>query len=231
MSTTAVSLPRSHFLIDIAKDAYGQTARVSSSSFVWGPRVSIAAQYLAFAENGDSFLNIGFGHFLDTLIFVLGPFTSVSAVLANHHPTAEIVDLQGRPTGQTIQQTCKNQAAVAGKLQNGSVASLHWRAGIESDSGKGGTPFLWIIDGSKGSIRLENTSADGFFPQLHDPKLFLNGEEIVVEGDGMTNTGRAWAEFARGADGNYPTLDDAVKTKVVLDAIERSAEEGRRIDL
>ena len=39
----------------------------------------------------------------------------------------------------------------------------------------------------------------------------------------------AWTEFAKDDVGNYPTLDDAVKLHRLLEDIERSAIEGRRV--
>ena len=39
----------------------------------------------------------------------------------------------------------------------------------------------------------------------------------------------AWTEFAKDDLGHYPTLDDAVKVHRLLEDIEQSAIEGRRV--
>lgn len=176
-------------------------------------------------------LDVAVGHFLDSFTLVLGSFASVSAVVDNQYPTAELVDATGNPIGQTIEQTGANQVAVAGTLSSGAVVSLHWRGGLESKPGKTGTPFIWVIDGEKGSIRLESDDAAGSFIHIRDPTMYLNGEQVNVEEDGMTNPERAWFEFAKGPEGSYATLEDAVRNKTLLEAIKRSALEGKKVVL
>jgi len=73
----------------------------------------------------------------------------------------------------------------------------------------------------------------GVFFNVFDPKLYLNGELVEIDGHGgvIENLGRAWAEFAKGADGKYATIEDAVKNRQLLAAIARSGKEGRVVDL
>ncbi|OCH91975.1 NAD-binding Rossmann fold oxidoreductase [Obba rivulosa] len=208
------------------------TGRPYRELFAWAPYVREGVTYATDASNGATFLDIAVGHFLDSFTFVLGPFASLSAVCENQYPAAELVDGVGQPTGRTIGSTSPSQVAVVGELASGAVASLHWRGGLESREGKAGTPFLWQIDGAKGSVRLESDSAGGSFIQVKEPSMYVDGVEVKVESDdGLTNIGRAWAEFANGQQGEYATLEDAVRTRRMLDAISRSAREGRRIDL
>ncbi|CCM04289.1 uncharacterized protein FIBRA_06460 [Fibroporia radiculosa] len=195
--------------------------------FAWGPHVAERTQYTADAAEGASFLAVSVGHFLDLFTYTLGPFASVSATIVNQFPTAELVDPAGKPISKQVAQTSSNQVAFAGTLKRGTVVSMHWRGGLPATP-KPDLPFVWTIDGEKGSIRIQ-----GDLPYIHiiEPKLYLNGEEVVPEQDGLTNPARAWAEFAKGPSGSYATLDDAVANKTLLAAIERSAEEGKRIDL
>ncbi|EMD36015.1 hypothetical protein CERSUDRAFT_156755 [Gelatoporia subvermispora B] len=209
------------------------TGRMYRELFAWAPYVSEGkGGYATDASNGATLLDIAVGHFLDCFTFVLGPFASLSAVCENQYPTAEFVDASGQPTGRTIPSTNANQVAVVGILKRGTVASLHWRGGLESRGGRAGTPFIWQIDGEKGSVRLESDSLSGSFIHVLEPTMYFNGEEVKVESeDGLTNPGRAWAEFAKGEQGSYTTIEDAVQTRRLLDAITRSAQEGKRVDL
>jgi len=80
--------------------------------------------------------------------------------------------------------------------------------------------------------------AGGFF-HVRYPELYLNGEPVELERNGKTdpsggmlgNVGAAWEEFAKGEEGSYPTIEDAVQLHRLLDAIQLSGETGRRIDL
>lgn len=184
------------------------------------------------------------GHFLSVLTFTLGPIASLSATLANQHPITEIVgplpDCQ-KLDGETIPQTGPTQVAVTGTLRDsGAVLAVHFRGGLPTaaQGGKAGTPFLWTIDGDKGSIKLECDTATGAFISVstNNPTLYLNGEEVSIEArssfPGESNEGRAWFAFAeRDGASNYSTLDDAVRLKRVMNAISMSAAEGRRVDL
>jgi predicted dehydrogenase len=66
-----------------------------------------------------------------------------------------------------------------------------------------------------------------------DPKVYLNGELVAIDGHGgvVENLSAEWAEFAKGAGGNYATIEDAVKNHRVLDAIARSGKEGGVVNL
>ncbi|KZT66085.1 oxidoreductase [Daedalea quercina L-15889] len=219
----------------------GDIGRVLSTTFVgrapnpplhvWGPKISERGTFTADAEQGTTLLDVIGGHFLEGFTHALGPFTSVSATLAVQYPTAELVDAAGNPTGKIIPQTGANQIAFTGTLANGAVASVHWRGGVSADGGKAGSPLLWVIDGEIGSIRIESDEPAGAYIHIYEPDLYLNGEKVELPQEGLTNPGRAWAEFAKGDTGNFPTLEDAVKLKQLLEAIKTSSRDGKRVDL
>jgi len=83
---------------------------------------------------------------------------------------------------------------------------------------------------------LESNKANGAFPSAFEPELYLNGKKIALEslpgspGTLIDSVTTAWKEFAEGK-GSYATIDDAVKNHELLDAIELSAKEGRRVML
>lgn len=176
-------------------------------------------------------MSIGMGHQLDTITYLLGDFRSVSATTALHYPVATLLDSERKATNQTITATAPDQVAFTGLLKSGAISTVVWRGGIPSTKGR--RQFLWEIDGEDGSIRMESDAMGAAFINIRDPKLYLNGELVNVQhtnGPG-DNLAAAWAEFAKGDEGTYPTMDDAVKNHCLLDAITRSAREGRVIKL
>ncbi|KAK0494601.1 NAD-binding Rossmann fold oxidoreductase [Armillaria luteobubalina] len=187
------------------------TARVSGLK-VWGPHVSSAMRLYAVDSNGGTLLDIRGGHLLDMLTYILGLVANVSATLSAQYPVAEIIDENA------------TQVAVSGVLASRAVMSFHLRGGLETKSdGK--------ADGEKGSIRIEGDDPKASAISITTPTgLYVNGEEVKVEGSGFANVRRAWEAYAAKGEG-YADLEAALKTKALVDAIKRSGKEGRRVDL
>jgi hypothetical protein len=76
-------------------------------------------------------------------------------------------------------------------------------------------------------------SVQGSFSCIHDPKVYLNGELVEIDGHGSLtgNLSVAWAEFAKGPSGTYATLEDAVRNRRLLHAIATSGKEGKTVYL
>lgn len=133
-----------------------------------------------------------------------------------------------------MRQTSATQVAFSGTLKSGAVASFHFRAGI-SKKNEGQTPFLWLIDGEEGSIRVESSDVGGSFVHIARPRLFIKGVEWTPEVEPAPYTGNvalAWEEFAKGSKaGSYSTFEDAARVHRVIHAIRRSSDEGRKITL
>ncbi|EEB97897.1 hypothetical protein MPER_02689, partial [Moniliophthora perniciosa FA553] len=167
--------------------------------------------------------------FLEAFTYVLGQIDSISgATLACQWPTAQIVDDQGKPTGETLPQDGPTQIAFSGTLQSGAIISHHWRGGLEPPQGSGVGPLglVWTIDGDKGNITVESD-----LPLLHivAPRLFFNGEPVLIEEDGsmIANVGRAWKEFAKGEGrGENPNFEDALRLRRLLYVLGKSSTEG-----
>jgi predicted dehydrogenase len=176
-------------------------------------------------------LEIGVGHQLSVVTYLLGDFASVSATTATHYPIATILDQQRKPTDKTVAVSAPDQVAFTGIFKSGIISSITWRGGMKSTPGR--KQFIWEIDGEEGSIRLESDNFASAFMHIRDPQLYLNGEPVEVQ----TTTGpsdnlaAAWAEYARGEKGDYTTMEDAVRIHRVLDAIKRSAKEGKTIQV
>ncbi|KAK0451261.1 NAD-binding Rossmann fold oxidoreductase [Desarmillaria tabescens] len=210
------------------------TSRISGPHAPWGPAVFKGGEYLLKKDNGATLLDIPGGHFLEAFTYILGPISTVSATAVVQHASSQVVNLDGTPTGDVVPVDGPSQVAVSGTLKSGAVMSLHWRAGFQTPANvKAATPLVWVIDGSKGSIRIESEHPWAALVEMYEPtQLWVNGEEVKVEEDGKTNEGRAWEEILKGeGEGDYPNLQHAVKIKSIIDAIWRSAEGGVRVSL
>ncbi len=176
-------------------------------------------------------LEIAVGHQLGMVTYLLGDFASVSATAAIHYPTATIIDSERKPTGKTVTASAPDQISFTGMFKSGAVSSMSWRGGLKSTPGR--KQFIWEIDGEEGSIRLESDSVGAAFMHIRDPDVYLNGELVEVQkAPGPADTlAAAWMEYAKGDQGNYTTIEDAVRIHRVLDAIKKSAKEGKTIQL
>lgn len=181
---------------------------------------------------GATMLDIALGHELDILTHLLGDFASVSATSAIIYPEATLFSPNSDET-RTATVTAADHVAFSGILKSGAVASVVWRGGYSSTPGR--TQFVWAIDGEDGSIRVEEDAVAGAFIHIRDPKLFLNGERVPTDemwGGFSGNIRAAWAEFADGGqEAKYATIEDAVKLKTLLHAIDSSARDGMRVVL
>lgn len=145
------------------------------------------------------------------------------------YPTVTLTEEDGTPTGETVTASAPDHVALHGTLANGALLSVTFCGGYKSTPGR--HYLLWVIDGDAGSIRIEGTAPGSAMVQIRPPKLYLDGEEIVLdEIDYLPRLLAAqFSEFAKGEEGKYATLDDAVKTRALLDAIARSGQ--NKVDL
>jgi predicted dehydrogenase len=137
---TAVGLqarqaPAIEFLGELLRDGY--VGEVLSTTMVGlsvpGDVVGQPNAYMLDKTNGANLLTITVGHSLDTLTYVLGEFTELSAVADLRRPLITI-----KETGLQIMKTAADQIAVIGTLSSGATASIHIREAVA-----GGTGFLW----------------------------------------------------------------------------------------
>ncbi|KAF8884974.1 hypothetical protein BD779DRAFT_1534750 [Infundibulicybe gibba] len=187
----------------------------------WGPQVTESMSYIAAASSACLTL---LRPPMDCVQHVLGDFASISASTSIMYPTITIVGAEGSLTGKTLQAETPDHIVCAATLESGALASMIWRR----------RRFLWEIDGEKGCIRLEGDELTSSILSISNPNIYLNGELMNVPGTAegpMRGLTSAWTEFAKGDAGRYPTLDDAVKLRRLLDVISRSAKEGRRIEV
>lgn len=194
---------------------------------MWGEERTQDAAYTADRSNGATVLELGVGHSLYILQNLLGNFKSLSATTATIIETTKI-----RETGEILPSTDEDHIALSGVLDTGVFASVSLRAGCTPVTGH---RVVWDIQGTKGLIRMVDPKTEGSFAwmALNDFEIYLNGELIYPGGGGLaTNVSKGWEEFAKvEGEGHYPTLEDAVKTHELIDAIRTSALEGVRVEL
>jgi predicted dehydrogenase len=177
-------------------------------------------------------VDIDGGHLIDTLQFIFGPIASVTAHLVNQYPTVQIYDSldSGNPVGSPLSSDDIHQIVIGGQFANKdeTVLSVNLRNVLAKDS----AGLFWVIDGEKGAIRIEADAEAGFTVIGAKPDVWLNGEKLDVEKDSYKQrVTRYFENFANGKEGEYATIEDALNTKKVIDALFRSSREGKRIDL
>jgi predicted dehydrogenase len=219
--------------------AEGYVGEVLSSSIVadainWGPDVLACYSYLLDHKNGASMLTIPFGHTMDAFCWVLGEFSHLNATMETRRKQIPVVE-----TGEVLESTVADQIALSGTLQNGAVASVHFRGGFSK-----GTHFLWEINGTEGDLvitadgghiqmlPLSIKGARGDDQQLKDleiPPEYLY--PLTMEDGPAASVARAYSTLVadwRTGEQTLPSFDDAVVRHRMLDAIERAAQTGER---
>ncbi|EZF31213.1 hypothetical protein H109_02735 [Trichophyton interdigitale MR816] len=176
-------------------------------------------------ENGANIVTIAGGHLIDTIVFLLGEFTTLHAQTSMQFPKPVLRDAQGNPkTGQF--NDAPDTFTLHGKMGDQNIPTS-----ICMYSHPPTTPnlFQWIVTGEKGSLKMEGPSL-----MIHaiPPCLFetdsgegpVRWKEITLE-----NTASQGAEYQAWLDNDRSrivTLDDAVIRYRMIDAIFRSSETG-----
>lgn len=203
----------------------------------WGPRITDLAgeRYLRERRNGANLLTIPFGHMMAALRDVLGEIAEVSSMLTTRYPQVQVAE-----TDATIPADAADHIVVAGRLANGAPLAITY---------VGGTPpnedgFIWDIRGTQGDLRITGPHGYAQIAALRiwerratDTRL----REVPLEPDPLEaiglvagNVARIYQRVAR--DLRYgtqtaPTFDDAVALHRVLHAIEKSADDGVRVEV
>ena len=181
-------------------------------------------------------LTIPFGHTIDAFCWCLGEFNELSATTATRRPKVTLVE-----TGEQLDCDVADQIAINGVLENGAVASVHFRGGYSR-----GTHFLWEITGTKGDLVI---SADGGHIQMLPlslkgaqgsetelqsmpvPEKYNNIADTDLPDGPPASVARAYRHLMEDLNSGQQTLpgfDDAVVRHRLLEAIELSAKTGTR---
>ncbi|TQS27823.1 Gfo/Idh/MocA family protein [Microbispora sp. KK1-11] len=232
------SSPTARWLADLVASGYvGQllSATVLASSVEWGTPVSERMRYTLDRALGATMLTIAFGHAIDLVSMIVGELQDVVASTAVRRPLVPL----GR-TGRMVPMTAEDQIAVSGTLPDGAVLSVHHRGGTLSGPG-----FSLLVDGTEGTLEVaaagyphlgpvtvrgshgrarpsELTLPDGYddYPHLAGTPIHSLAHAYAAIRDDLTHGTATAPDFAH-----------AVERHRLLDAIGRSATEGRRISL
>ncbi len=233
------SSPTTRWLADLVAGGYvGKvlSATVLASSVEWGTPVSERMRYTLDRALGATMLTVAFGHAIDLVSMIVGELQDVVASTAVRRPLVP----WGR-TGRTVPMTAEDQIAVSGTLPGGAVLSAHHRGGTLSGPG-----FSLLVDGTEGT--LEVTAATGYphlgpvtvrgsrgrarLSELTLPDDYDDYPQLA--GTPMHTLAHAYAairnDLAHGT-ATAPDFTHALKRHRLLDAIARSAAEGRRVSL
>lgn len=184
-------------------------------------------------ENGANTLTIAGGHAIDGLCFVLGEFTEVSARVAT-----TIKQWRNTDTGETVTVDAPDWVSLAGRLESGAEVSFQVATVPSSPSGN-----RFEIYGREGTLSISSRStnigpnhlygARGKEPlaEMETPDRF----NLVPEGTPAgqpRNVAQAYVRLADAIGANQPydpDFDHAVRRHKLIDAIERSAAEGKAV--
>jgi predicted dehydrogenase len=230
--------PPIRFLRDLVRQGVigtpiSTSIRAHPTEEMWLGRYDPPFEFMARAEHGATFLSIALGHALEPLARVLGGFESLSAVVANQR--GDGVRLSD---GALLPKDAPDEIVVAGVLEGGIVASLHYSAGQPA-----GPAMVWEIQGTEGSLRVETVSGYIHFGDL--AITCRRGRESVQRlavppayfapdlqlGGGAAGVARLYAQFAsdlRDGTAEAPDFAVALARHRVLEAITQAAETGRR---
>lgn len=186
-------------------------------------------------KNGANPMTIPGGHSIDAMCLILGEFAQVSARVMT-----KITNWKHAVTGDDFAVDAPDNVTASGVLQNGTEVSYHLASVPHSPSGT-----RLEIYGSKGTLVLTSKSMN-----IGPTKVFraIGSEEMkelappdsyrLVPADMATGPGRnvaqAYARFAQSmqaGSAHSPTFDHAVVRHRLIDAMERSSNEGCVIKL
>lgn len=122
----------------------------------------------------------------------------MSATVANLQPEIELVGADGQSKGK-IKKTSYDYVSISGRLaESGGVVSATYAPGHS----RTGRNYHWEINGSEGSLVLENPNMVGGHVQMFQPTMKLATNEGVEElktetaADFSFGVGKAWDAWA-----------------------------------
>jgi predicted dehydrogenase len=204
-----------------------------------GAQIPAWAAYTLDRGNGAGLLEVPGGHTLDTLEYLLGDITGLSAALSIQRPRYTVEE-----THQNIEVTSPDQLLLNGTLAGGAVISAHihdakvtdGRTRIEIAGTEGD---LAIVSGTLGpggvqmsELRLLGSQGPGgSWQELSIPKRYLWAPDAVHNTEAL-NVAQLYARLADDIrTGGHTTPDFATGLHIhrLLDTIRLSAETGNRL--
>lgn len=187
-------------------------------------------------RNGANTLTIGAGHAIDALCFVLGEFDELSARLATN-----ITEWHNPETGERFRVDSPDWISVSGRLVSGAQAAFLVTTVPVNPSGtrlevfgREGTLVLTAAGSfNQGPTGILGSRSREPLESMDVPRRFTVVPEGVPSGAPF-NVAQAYVRLAAGWSAGEPFTPDfqhAVVRHALIDAIERSAAEGRAVHL
>ncbi|MDG4840234.1 Gfo/Idh/MocA family oxidoreductase [Micromonospora sp. WMMD967] len=211
------------------------SARVTATTFGYGPESTSAYEYFDKAAAGASFLTITAGHVLDVVEAVLGQITEIDARTELLWPKVKLVD-----TGTVTAREVPDHLDAIVKTSSGASAGVQILAGVPPTD----AAFSLKVRGSDGWLKLTGDHPAGV--QVGDLTLsssvdFAAPDRPVATGTGPTaaeiwtgaaiNVGEVYASLARDiANGTHHTsgFEHAAHNSRLIARVERAARTGTR---
>ena len=188
-------------------------------------------------ENGVNTLSISARHSIDALCFCVGDFTELSARV-----TTQVPEWETSEPGKKVKVTSPDNVLVSGLLSNGAVASVHvatvpklgtgWRMEVYGREGTlvASAPQMVMF----GQVQLRGgRGGDGALEDLTVPDrlTWVPGEVPQGVPFNVAQLYRRLGEAIQGARSAEPDFDLAVKRHRLLDAIQRSSDQGIKVQV
>ena len=230
--------PSLRYLRDLVAEGYvGDVLAVSMSMFTGGVLERPSSRlWDRDKTKGVSALTVRGMHTMDSLCYCLGEFVEVAAKVTTQVKTWRVTD-----TGESVDVDAPDNVAATGVLENGALASVHVATVPFNASG-----FRMEIYGSKGTIRattrgspqrdaseLEGAIGNAKLAPLAVPDRYLEVPAATPVGP-PRNVGHLYLRMERAIREGTPIEPDfetAVARHRLIDALQRSSDEGRAIRL
>ncbi|KAI4091317.1 MAG: hypothetical protein LQ344_004176 [Seirophora lacunosa] len=206
------------------------------------------ARYANDPSSGASILSIPVTHTLDAVLHALASeLSSLSATLTITHPTITFISPStGAKSAPEPRRSADNIAITGTLTPSGAPLSFHYLITTPATP----STFQWTICGEKASLRMEGKS---FAVQMMPPKLLMaeapqggqqkgiydsreggaEWREIEVPGSGLGVFGgvaEVYEKIGKGETDGLVGFEEAVVRHKMVEAIERSAREGSRVE-
>ena len=226
-------------LKELVEEGYlGDVLACNMTMFLPGVLKTVARRaWMADRAKGGNTLSIATGHSTDIICFCLGEFEEVSASAVTQVRQVETSD-----TGEKVDVTSADNIVVNGVLSNGAVASVHvatvpwhgtgWRMEVY---GREGT----LVASCRQMVQLAQVTLSGarggedVMDELPIPDHLSWVPEDVPRGEpfNVAQLYRRLASAIREDRSAEPDFDLAVKRHRLLDAIQRSSDQGKVVQL
>jgi predicted dehydrogenase len=200
--------------------------RVVSPTAGWGAESPAHYAYLQDKRNGATLATIAGGHTLAAIEAVVGDYADVSAL-------ASIVQGQMQISGtvEVVARTCADHLIVTGRHVGGCVSTLEVVGGVID------LPFVFELRGTAGTLSITGGHIGGFqagrLAVTTTPSSVAQPSATAPAlGGPPANVSELWARFAediRNGTTTVPDFDRAVRLTRLLDTIDASSDEGRRL--